>query len=83
MDNTCPDLYSAGMTKSSIQTGSNKLSIHAYKARLPNTQMLNRWLIIKNNSSRMGIKKSGNVMQQTMHSYVCGINLRSESSVVL
>ena len=22
-------------------------------------------------------------MQQTMHSYVCGINLRSESSVVL
>ena len=28
-------------------------------------------------------KKSGNVMQQTMHSYVCGINLRSESSLVL
>ena len=28
-------------------------------------------------------QKSGNVMQQTMHSYVCGINLRSESSLVL
>ena len=25
----------------------------------------------------------GNAMQQTMHSYVCGINLRSESSLVL
>ena len=24
----------------------------------------------------------GNVMQQTMHSYVCGINLRSEGSLV-
>ena len=28
-------------------------------------------------------QKSGNVMQQTMHSYVCGINLRSEISLVL
>ena len=28
-------------------------------------------------------EKSGNVMQQTMHSYVCGINLRLESSLVL
>ena len=28
-------------------------------------------------------KKSGNVMLQSMHSYVCGINLRSESSLVL
>ena len=28
-------------------------------------------------------KKSGNVMQQIMHSYVCGINLRSESSLLL
>ena len=27
-------------------------------------------------------KKLGNAMQQTMHSYVCGINLRSESSLV-
>ena len=27
-------------------------------------------------------KKSGNVMQQPMHSYVCGLNLRSESSLV-
>ena len=26
--------------------------------------------------------KIGNVMQQTVHSYVCGINLRSESSLV-
>ena len=28
-------------------------------------------------------KKSGNAMQQPMHSYVCGINLKSESSLVL
>ena len=28
-------------------------------------------------------QKSGNVMQKTMHSYVCGKNLRSESSLVL
>ena len=28
-------------------------------------------------------KKSGNVMQQPMDSYVCGTNLRSESSLVL
>ena len=28
-------------------------------------------------------KKLGNVMQQPMHSYVCGINLRSESSLIL
>ena len=28
-------------------------------------------------------QKSGNVMQQTRHSYVCGINLRSENSLVL
>ena len=28
-------------------------------------------------------KKSGNVMQQPMHSYVCGINLRPETSLVL
>ena len=28
-------------------------------------------------------QKSGNVMQQPMHYYVCGINLRSESSLVL
>ena len=28
-------------------------------------------------------QKLGNVMQQTMHSCVCGINLRSESSLVL
>ena len=27
-------------------------------------------------------KKLGNVIQKTMHSYVCGINLRSESSLV-
>ena len=34
----------------------------------------------KNNSSN---QKSRNVMQQTMHSYVCGINFRSKSSLVL
>ena len=28
-------------------------------------------------------QKSGNVMQHTLHSYVCGINLRSESSLNL
>ena len=28
-------------------------------------------------------QKLGNVIQQTMHSYICGINLRSESSLVL
>ena len=28
-------------------------------------------------------KKSGNVMQQSMDSYVCGTNLRSESYLVL
>ena len=28
-------------------------------------------------------KKTGNVMQQPMHSCICGINLRSESSLVL
>ena len=27
-------------------------------------------------------KKSGNVMQQSLHSYIYGINLRSESSLV-
>ena len=52
-------------------------------AHLPNARMLNIWLNIKNNSSRKRIKNLGNVMQQTMHSYVCGINLRSESSLVL
>ena len=46
--------------------------------RLPNTPLLNIWLNIKEEN-----KKSGNVMQQTIHSYVCGINLRSESSLVL
>ena len=30
-----------------------------------------------------GNKKSGSVIQQPMHSYVCGINLRSESSIVM
>ena len=29
------------------------------------------------------VSKIGNGMQHTMHSYVCGINLRSESSLVL
>ena len=33
--------------------------------------------------SRKRIKKSGNVLQQPKHSYVGGINLRSESSLVL
>ena len=30
-----------------------------------------------------GNRKSGNVMLQPMYSYVCGINLRPESSLVL
>ena len=52
-------------------------------SRIPNDRMLNIWLNIENNFSRKRIKKLGNVMQQTMHSYVCGINLRSESSLAL
>ena len=51
--------------------------------RLPNDPMLNIWLNIENNSSKKRNQKSRNVMLQPMHSYDCGINLRSESSLVL
>ena len=44
--------------------------------------MFNIWLNIKTFIQEKN-KKSGSVMQQNMHSYVCGINLRSESSLVL
>ena len=52
---------------------------------LPNDPMLNIWLNMKNNSLLLyeENKKSGNVIQQPMHSYHCGKNLRPESSLVL
>ena len=48
-------------------------------SRLPNARMLNIWLNIKKKYLQEENKKSGNTMQQNMHSYVCGKNLRSES----
>ena len=55
--------------------------------RLPNDPMLNIWLNIKNNHPPGKELKVGEchetLKQQPMHSYVCGINLRSESSPVL
>ena len=50
--------------------------------RLPKDPKLNIWLNEKLFLQEEN-KKSGNVMQQPMHSYVCDINLRSESSIVL
>ena len=50
--------------------------------RLPNARMLNIWLNIKHKCSMKKIKKSGNVMQQSMHSCVCGKNTSSESILI-
>ena len=52
-------------------------------ACLPNDPMLNIWLNIIKQFLQEENQKSRNVMQQSMHFYVCGINLRSESSHVL
>ena len=52
-------------------------------ARLPNDLMLNVWLNMKKKKTKQLLheenKKSGNVMQKPMDSYVCGINTSSES----
>ena len=51
--------------------------------RLPNDPMLKIWLNIKNQLLQEETQKLGNVMQRTMHSYICGTNLRSERSLIL
>ena len=55
--------------------------------RLPNDPMLNIWFNMKNNCSRKRIKNwgggGGGGGGGAMHSYICGISLRSESSLVL
>ena len=51
-------------------------------SRLPNARILNIWLNIKNNSSRKRIKDRG-MSCNRLYSFLCGINLRSESSLVM
>ena len=60
------------------------ISVHGGRACTP-TKRLNAQHVVeyKTRFLQEENQKSGNVMQQTMHSYVCGINLRSESSFIL
>ena len=44
--------------------------------------MLNIWLNIKKQLLYEENKKSGNVMQQPLDSYICGINMSSESILI-
>ena len=89
--------HPAGLTRQALKLGSespakNRRSpLHVVSAmigsRLPNARMLNIWLNIKNNSSWKKIENLGiscnRLIIKSMHSYVCGINLRSESSLFL
>ena len=56
---------------------------YAQSTRLPNDLMLNIWLNIEKQFFQEENKKLENVIQQPMHSYICGINLKSESCLVL
>ena len=61
--------------------GEQDIGLCIWNSNATKDPMHNIWLNIKNNCSRKRIK-NGNVMQQPMYSYICGINLRSERSLI-
>ena len=60
-----------------VKVKKNQTYYHAYQTLIQHLVEYQKQILQEEN------QKSGNVMQQTMHSYVFGINLRSESSLVL
>ena len=73
-----------GLGSSSKETRPSSNSANHFASVTPTKQSNAQHLVeYKKQLLQEENKKSRNGMQQPMHSYVCGINLRSESSLVL